>query len=277
VEEKGAEPIVLRAGDCVKPNYDASVPEADMVTGAGHGSPSSFHGFRNGILESTPVQQGKYSGKIWCPVSCLVGRELAPEIVEKSENAASIGQVTLYWFWVDPYAPHRGEDPEREDPYLASFIIPEKDFRLAVLEGKTLKESHEVMLASYEEQAKKWEAKGYKEIADTLRYDAANRYRFGSDDWRIKEVPPPPPPPPPPECDYSCAFCGYKAADAKELTHHVYEKHPQVIEVYECPFCEFEGADEAELKKHILEEHLQACKLREWLRKRLGCPIEKLK
>ena len=274
---KGAETVVLRAERCNKANYDASLPEADMVTGVGHGTPTSFHGFMNGVLESTPVPKGKYSGKIWCPVSCLVGRALAPEIVEKSENAASIGEVTLYWFWVDPYAPHRGEDPRAEDPYLASFIEPEKEFRLAILEGKTLKEAHELMLSSYEREAKEWERKGYREIADTLRYDAANRKRFGSDDWRIREVPPPPPPPPPPECDYSCGFCGYKAEDAKELTLHVHEKHPKVIELHLCPFCGYKAADEEELKKHILAAHLQPCRLREWLRKRFGCPIEKLK
>jgi len=272
VRERGAEPLVLRRSDCVKEAYDRAVSECDVVTGVGHGSETTFTGYRLAILEQCPVPAGKYDGRGWFPVSCLVGVKLAPEIVEKSASAAAIGEVTLYWFWVDPRAPHRGEDPEREDPYLASFLIPEKDFRLAVLEGRTLRESHEVMLASYEEQARKWEQRGFREIADTLRYDAANRRRFGDDNWRIREAPPPPPP----QCDYTCPLCGFEARNAEELAHHVLEAHCTPRVTYTCPFCSFEAESRDQLRAHVLAAHLQPCKLRGWLRRRLGCPIERL-
>jgi Zinc finger, C2H2 type. len=80
-----------------------------------------------------------------------------------------------------------------------------------------------------------------------------------------------------PECDYTCNICGYKAKDAADLTMHVYEKHNKTMIKHNCPFCNYEANNEDELKQHILTVHLKPCKLREFLRKSLGCPIEKLK
>jgi len=269
-----AEVKVLRGPEDNKQNYDKEVPNSDMVTGVGHGNERAFAGYRNQILEQCPVPEHKYDNKIWCPVSCEVGVRLAPEIVEKSTNAAAIGEVTLYWFYANPYAEHKGEDPDREDPYIASFIKPEAKFRAAILGGMRLADAYALMLSAYEEEAKKWE-KTEPDVADTLRYDAANRKKFGSDDWRITQPPPSPPPPPP--CDYTCSICGYKAKDAADLTMHVYEKHSKTTIKHNCPFCDFEAKNKDELKQHVLTAHLQPCHLRDWLRKRLNCPIEKLK
>jgi hypothetical protein len=45
---------------------------------------------------------------------------------------------------------------------------------------------------------------------------------------------------------------------------------------YECPFCGYSADSKQALKQHVLNAHLQPCKLRDWLRRMLGCPIEKL-
>ncbi|MEM3357268.1 MAG: hypothetical protein QW166_05515 [Candidatus Bathyarchaeia archaeon] len=272
-QEAGAETKVLRGQDDNKQNYDEEVKKSDMITGVGHGRDDAFAGFRNQILEQCPVPQGKYDNKGWFPVSCEVGQRLAPEIVEKSKNAASIGETTLYYFYANPTAIHKGEDPEKEDPYIASFIIPEVKFRVAILGGMRLADAYQVMLTAYEEEAKKWENKE-PDVADTLRYDATFRKKFGNDDWRLPGTQPPPQPP---QCDYTCAICGYKAKDATDLTNHVFNVHSKTVEKHNCPFCNYEAKNTDDLKQHILTVHLAPCKLRDWLRKSLGCPIEKLK
>jgi hypothetical protein len=105
------------------------------------------------------------------------------------------------------------------------------------------------MDAAYESEAKYWESHDFPEVASTLRYDRDNRKIFGDPNWSIGEQPPQPPPPPPP---------------------------PPPVK-YECPFCDFAADAKDKLKQHVLQVHLQPCKLRDWLRKMLGCPIERLK
>jgi hypothetical protein len=187
VQQAGYEPVVLRGSQAVKSNYDAAVsdPDAVMVTGVGHGNNTTFTGYRLAVLERCPVPQGKYDNKVWCPVSCLVGNQLAPEIVQKSANAASVGEVTEYWFYADPTVPHKGEDPEKEDPYLWTFQEPEFSFRLALLNGATLKEAWDLMGQRYKYWRDYWYQKGLPDVGDTAWYDWINRRRWGTDDWRI--------------------------------------------------------------------------------------------
>jgi len=306
VKELGYQPYVLAKDACVTQNYNAALAQRPvMVTGVGHGNSTTFTGYRLIILEQVPVAPGKYTDTIWCPVSCLVGNKLAPDIVAKGVNTAAIGELVEYEFYIAFTGEHKGEDLN-EDRYLASFLIPEFKFREAILQGKTLKEAYEIMLSAYEEEARKWD-RVEPDVADTLRYDAMWRNRFGNDNWVIPQPPSPPQEKyacpycdfstdtkdklaqhikdkhqdiicnPCPECDYTCSICGYKAKDAADLTMHVYEKHNKTMIKHNCPFCNYEANNEDELKQHILTVHLKPCKLREFLRKSLGCPIEKLK
>jgi hypothetical protein len=249
VKQAGYEPVVLRGGDCVKPKYDEAVPQVKAIFGVGHGNETTFTGYMLNVLEKCPVPQGKYDGKCWWPVSCLVGRQLAPEIVQKSQNAVSVGEITEYAFWLIPSREHKGEDPWSEDPLVASFFLSEVTGRDVLLQGKTFGEAFKAMQNKYDEFAKYWDDNNFPEVADTLRYDKNNRVKFGDDNWTISGQPPqpPPPPPPPPPCQYACPFCDF-AADSKD-----------------------------KLKAHVLSVHLQPCKLRDTVRKWLGCPIEKLK
>jgi hypothetical protein len=184
----GAQVAVLRGSDCNARNYVAGVTRADMITGCGHGTSVSFTGFKREILEMTPVPRGKYDRKVWCPVSCYVGRQLAPEIVEKSEDAASVGETEEYVFWAGG-GPYKGEDPDREDSVLASFLKPEALFRELLLKGYPLLTAHAAMLQAYEEEARRWEAKGYTSVADALRFDARYRLRWGRDGWTLPGAP----------------------------------------------------------------------------------------
>jgi len=248
VKELGHEPIVLRGGDCVKSRYDEAVKDARCVFGVGHGDPRTFTGYRLTVLERAPVERGKYDGKCWWPVSCFVGQVLAPDIVEKSESAVSVGEVTEYAFWLIPAREHKGENPWDEDPLVASFFLSEVAGREELLKGKTFGEAFRAMQEKYDEFARFWDANDFPEVADTLRFDKNNRAKFGSDDWTISGQPPPPPPPPPPQ-----------------------------PERYACPFCDYSADSKQALKQHVLQVHLQPCKLSQWLRQKLNCPIERLK
>lgn len=305
VKQLGYEPYVLAKEDANTQQYNVAVAQRPvMITGVGHGNSNVFTGYDLIILEQMPVPQGKYQNTIWCPVSCLVGNGLAQDIVAKGINVVSIGEQVEYEFYIDFTDEHKGQDIN-EDKHLASFLRPEFAFRTAILQGKTLKEAYQIMQQAYEEEAKKWD-NVEPDVASTLRYDAYWRAKFGDDNWTI---PPPPSPPeewpcpycdyvanakdqlaqhikdkhqdvicnPCPTCDYTCSICGYKAKDATDLTNHVFNTHSKVIEKHNCPFCNYEAQNTDDLKQHILTVHLQPCKLRDIIRKSLGCPIEKLK
>jgi hypothetical protein len=146
VKELGYQPYVLAKDACVTQNYNAALAQRPvMITGVGHGNSTTFTGYRLIILEQVPVAPGKYTDTIWCPVSCLVGNKLAPDIVAKGVNTAAIGELVEYEFYIAFTGEHKGEDLN-EDRYLASFLIPEFKFREAILQGKTLKEAYDIMI-----------------------------------------------------------------------------------------------------------------------------------
>jgi len=93
----------------------------------------------------------------------------------------------------------------------------------------------------YDKYAKYWDEQGLPEVANTLRFDENNRKSFGDPNWTIGGQPQPSP------------------------------------SQFACPFCDYTAPDKPALKEHVFEVHLQPCKLRDWLRKLLGYPIEKLK
>jgi len=304
VKQLGYEPYVLAKEAVTTQNYNSALEAKPvMVTGVGHGNSNIYTGYSFIILEQVPVAQGKYTDTIWCPVSCLVGNRLAPDIVAKGNNVVAIGELVEYEFYIAFVGEHKGEDLN-EDKYLASFLIPEFKFRIAILQGKTLKEAYDIMMQAYEEEARKWD-KVEPDVADTLRYDAKWRKRFGNDNWSIPQPPPQPPETwkcpycdftadakdklaqhikekhqdiicqPCPECNYTCSICGYKAKDSIELTMHVYEKHNKTMIKYECPYCGKDFDSATELNKHICTEHFKPCHLSRILRDKLGCGIER--
>jgi hypothetical protein len=201
VQGLGFQPVVLRGPDANKSNYDKAVldPDTVMICGVGHGNNTVFTGYKLRYLEYCPVPQHKYDNKIWCPVSCLVGNQLAPEIVQNSANAASVGEITEYWFTADTSKPHNGEDPISEDIYLATFQMPEFKFRLALLQGYSLADAWQILEYEYKTWRDYWYQKGEPDVGDTAWYDWVNRRRWGPDDWKIPGTQPPPTPPPVPK------------------------------------------------------------------------------
>jgi hypothetical protein len=276
VKQLGFQPYVLMKDAVVTQNYNAAVKQKPvMITGVGHGNSTTLTGYKFIILEQVPVPQGKYENTIFCTVSCEVGNQLVPDIVAKGNNVAGIGEVVDYEFYIDFTEEHKGQDLN-EDKHLASFLIPEFKFREALLQGKTLKEAYDIMMQAYEMEAKKWD-NVEPDVADTLRYDAMWRKRFGNDNWTIPQPPSPPPEQwkcpycdyttdtkdqlaqhikdkhqdiickPCPECDYTCSICGYKAKDATDLTDHVFNVHSKTVEKHNCPFCNYEAKNTDDL------------------------------
>jgi hypothetical protein len=272
VKQMGHEPIVLANGDDVPDKYNDALKDAKGVFGVGHGNVDIFTGYALVPLEQVPVQPHKYDGKLFAPVSCLVGVELCPNIVQSSDNAAALGETVEYTFWLNPEADHEGDDPDKEDPLVASFLHGEEAFRRAIMQGKTLKEAHDEMVQEYYKQADYWDSQGWPEVASALRYDANMRQIFGDPNWSIGGQPPPPQPPPPPPQPPP------QPPPPQPPQPPPPQPPPQPPQPqYVCPFCDFTTDTKDKLKQHILDVHLQPCKLSEWLRKKLNCPIEKLK
>ena len=280
LKKRGQDVTVLWAWDAKDSNYEQYLKDADVIDGVGHGNDDVFTGQNYEVLEQAPTDSGKYNGKFFIPVSCLVGKKLLPDMESKNNDFMGLGELIEYTFYFNPYVDHKGEDIN-EDPVLALFITAEKQFRFSLLDGKTAREAYNDMLQKYMDNAKSVENQD-PEIAWTLQLDAQYRKTFGNLDKRLIPQPPQPPPqPPPPQEQYTCPWCGFQADTADKMKEHIIDVHEKDIcppcpppeKYYTCPYCLKEFNDTESLAKHICSEHFKPCKLSYILRRRLGCPV----
>ncbi len=139
IESLGHETVVLEGPQCKKQQYDSAVPQCDIITGVGHGNAGVFTGYYLDVLESIPVPQDKYTNKCFCPISCLVGLRLLPDMEASSKNFAGLGEVTEYWLTARHIYPHKGEIGE--DDLVESYILSEWSFLEALLKGTQLRKN----------------------------------------------------------------------------------------------------------------------------------------
>jgi predicted RNA-binding Zn-ribbon protein involved in translation (DUF1610 family) len=282
IESMGYETIVLEGPQDKKANYDLAIPQSNIITGVGHGNSNVFTGYYMDVLERTPVQQNKYSDKCFCPISCLVGLGLLPDMANTSKNFAGLGEVTEYWLTARYIYMHKGEIGE--DDLVESYILSEWAFLQTLLQGKTAEEAYKIMLDTYEQYAERFD-KIDPETSYYLRYDAKNRQFFGKPDWQIQPQQPPQPPPPQPK--YTCPYCGQEFDKLEDLGEHIKQVHKDVIcgqqppppppeKHFICPWCGQEFKTESELVVHMCTVHLKPCKLRYTVRRWLNCPVSKL-
>jgi uncharacterized C2H2 Zn-finger protein len=275
LEQRGFSVEVLWADDAVKEKYDAAVARGRLILGAGHGNEGVFTGQYHAVLESAPVPEGKYDGKCFAPVSCLVGKKLLPDMESKSKQFCGLGELTEYIFVANPYVEHKGDDIW-EDKWLGWFLDAEYTFALSLADGKTAGEAYDAMIRRYYENADKVEKEDF-ETAYYLRYDAYWRKFFGDRNWSVQPSGPPQPPP----CPWRCPWCNAEFGSADDLKAHVKERHagevcpppPPPEKRYACPWCGAEFGSIDELKQHACTAHLRPCKLAAWLRRRLACPL----
>jgi hypothetical protein len=185
LKKRGVEPVVLWGNDCVPSKFAEAVKDPDvyMVDGVGHGNERTFTG--QGFSELLKV--GMLLGDEWKhiffgPVSCLVGRQLLPYMIQQGVPAG-VGEETEYYFTAAG-TPGDGSDPAL-DPLEKYYLYAEYGGRtLPMAEGYTAGEAYNNMLQEYERQAREAE-KIDPETAYWLRYDARHRKFFGDPNFRL--------------------------------------------------------------------------------------------
>lgn len=185
LRKRGVEPIVLWGNDDVPDKFAEAVKDPDvyMVDGVGHGDERTFTG--QGFSELLKV--GMLLGDEWKhiffgPVSCLVGRQLLPYLIQQGVPAG-VGEETEYFFTAEG-TPGDGSDPE-SDRLEKYYLYAEYGGRtLPMAEGYTAGEAYDNMLQEYERQAQEAE-KVDPETAYWLRYDAQHRKFFGDRSFKL--------------------------------------------------------------------------------------------
>jgi len=182
------------------------MPSCVIAVGVGHGNDDVFTGQNYDTIVSTSLTQSMelFRGKVFAPVSCLVGNKLLPTMAQSYGLGAGLGEVVEYTFAFNPNV-----DPQY-DTITWLFISAEAYFLHALALNYSAQKAYNFMLQAYENNAKSIENTN-PDVAQWLRYDAKNRAFFGSNDWRIDpskpepqepipdpQIPPPPQPPTPP-------------------------------------------------------------------------------
>jgi len=194
IRERGHVPVVLQYDEVSRGKVWETLEkeEIDAIAGVGHGNKDVYTGqFFESIFRSCQYPPELIKKRNFAPVSCLVGVNLLPDMVKKGLGAG-IGEDVEYAFVAS-----RGKKP-LEDPNLARFTESEFTYWIALCEGKTHKEAHEMMIKAYEDAAKD----ATPHVRAVLLNDAKHRLRFGNEDWKLS---PPEPGQPPEEGEYELA------------------------------------------------------------------------
>lgn len=238
LESRGVEVVAAEGGEAVRERVwqILSDPEVKALFGCGHGDDKTFTGQQlDEIFVACKYPEELVAGKCFAPVSCLVGRKLLPDMVEKGLGCG-LGETVIYVFYLQPGV------PPLEDWILALFTKSEFTYAICMAEGCASGEAHARMIKAYYDSADRVREID-PEIAYTLEYDADYRLHFGDAEWRLVEAPPPPP------GKYVCPWCEWSTDSAEEMRLHVWNMH--------------------------VWPELQPCILPRFLRRLLGCPLKK--
>ena len=188
LRKRCGKPVLLWADDANRRKLWEAVKDTETygVLGVGHGWERGIVGQNNEVLlrvgdEITP----EWRKVVFAPVSCLVGKELVPWLVEQGVPAG-IGEVTEYWFTAEKID-QKGESPE-EDKLLKYFLYAEYTFWFRLAEGATAGEAYDAMIEEYKRQAE------LAKQVDPMTYrclvvDLQNRKFFGDRNYKLPLAP----------------------------------------------------------------------------------------
>jgi len=169
-----------------------AAPRSDIIIATGHGSPDALTGQNETIIWGV----GKYDpreveGKVIYLLSCQTGLRLGPDLVRN--GAAAFMGFTDDYIWVcdADLAP-----APWSDEMSATCLMPEMEAINALLDGKTVKEAHDIKLASYEKNAG---AEENELIRSCIKFNRRNAILLGNPEAKVRPRPriilPIPPPP----------------------------------------------------------------------------------
>lgn len=166
-------------------NFIGMDPQTVFISALGHGNETTFGGQYGEKVLWVGYEEGAQvmAGKAGSFLSCLIGRELLPWLVEKG-MAAARGYNEVYYFVVE-----RNNWP---DGHAKWFFQAHFRFEDYILNGHTWKDAYEESRQTYMEYVNAdyvpSECKPY------LLHDCNAMVMFGDEDWKLPGQPPPPPP-----------------------------------------------------------------------------------
>ena len=186
---KNANIVILYGNDATpaRIHQEMAKVKKGALGGVGHGNHMEFTAQNFNIVYWTArpevIKNDSIGSKLFAPVSCLVGRQLAPFMVKEGGMDASIGETIEYTLTSNG---------------VMSFINAEMTLWKSLDEGKILGDAYNDMLKQYEVEASKAEANRDPYTARFLRLDAANRKMFGDPGFKLIDSGPSPSPGPGP-------------------------------------------------------------------------------
>jgi len=151
LKARGVEPVLVQGDKATRENVWKLLTDEEIraILGVGHGNDNVYTGQNyDEIFVSCQYPSETIRNRCFAPVSCLVGRGLLPDMVEKGLGCG-LGEITVYVFYFQP-----GVDP-LQDWVLALFTKSEFVYAISLAEGKTSGEAHAAMIKAYYDAADK--------------------------------------------------------------------------------------------------------------------------
>jgi len=182
IERLGYRDRHLRDPLAQRPLYDMLL-ESDFTTGCGHGGPDCYTGgLQQPLLELGRRKYDEEAIQGICVkyLSCLLGKELLPQLVEDGAKLAQGYKETYAFSWSPQYAFTKPEN----DSVLRLFFLPYVQSVIALLNGATNREAFEVEKQGYLRNAERAED---PEVRDLLIRESNVMVMFGDPDAKVVE------------------------------------------------------------------------------------------
>lgn len=160
--------------------FSISAPNSDLIIGTGHGDQSTLTGqFLNVLWEVNKYNPEECKDKIIKFISCETGAKLGPDLI-KNKAKAFQGYTKIYSFYVDMNIKHYLFP--WTDKVARKFLMPPVKGILALLNGKTNKESYDIEVQAWQKQIDIEEDPEFKSI---LEHNRNNLVMLGDEEARI--------------------------------------------------------------------------------------------
>jgi len=166
-----------------RPAYEVLL-ESDFTTGCGHGGKTVYTGgLQQPLLSSKEpghYRRGAIQGMGFKYLSCLLGADLLPSLVEDGAKLAQGYEKSYAFNWDPKYAFTKPEN----DPILRLFFLPYVRSVIGLLNGMSNKEAFELERKQYLVNAERAED---PEVRDLLIREADIMRMFGDSDAKVVE------------------------------------------------------------------------------------------
>jgi hypothetical protein len=162
-------------------------PKVAAIFHNGHGATDKVAGQNELLWIKCQYPTSTVENKIGLFLSCLMGKELGPDMIQKKMKALIAWDEVYVFNW-------SGQDPI-VDPFVKLFFDPLVDAAGIILEKRPINGAYNWIVSKYAENANKAPS---PDVRANLFWDANHCVLLGDPNAHIEEEQPPSPPPVPP-------------------------------------------------------------------------------